>query len=91
MLSCPRKTPPSPESKNEVNFDEAVLRQSASLDRLEERHAIPQPFDPIFSATTLGELLVSFLAGIFGSRIERVPEVATGARPAVVLAGRPTA
>ena len=41
-----------------------VPRQSASLDRLEECPAIPQPFDPIFSATTLGVLLFSFLAGI---------------------------
>ena len=62
-----------------------------SLDRLEECPAIPQPFDPIFPTTTLRVLLFSFLAGIFGSRIERVPDVATGARPAVVLAGRPTA
>jgi hypothetical protein len=42
----------------------AVPRQSVSLDRLEERHAIPQPFDPVFTATTLGVLLFSFLAGI---------------------------
>jgi hypothetical protein len=35
-----------------------------SLDRLEECPAIPQPFDPIFPATTLGVLLFSFLAGI---------------------------
>src|SRR5882724_9183713 len=38
--------------------------QSASLDRLEECPAIPQSFDPIFPATTLGVLLFSFLAGI---------------------------
>jgi hypothetical protein len=50
----------------------AVPRQSASLDRLEECPAIPQPFDPIFPATTLGELLFSFLAGI--SKVLRVGE-----------------
>jgi len=37
---------------------------STSLDRLEGCPAIPQPFDPIFPATTLGELLFSFLTGI---------------------------
>jgi hypothetical protein len=44
--------------------------KAALLDRLEERHAIPQSFDPIFPATTLSVLLFSFLAGI--SKVPRV-------------------
>jgi hypothetical protein len=53
------------------------------LDRLEECPAIPQPFDPIFPATTLDVLLFSFLAGIspvFGSETMKIKLVLFGIR-----------
>jgi hypothetical protein len=53
------------------------------LDRLEECPAIPQPFDPIFPATTLDVLLFSFLAGIspvFGLETMKIKLVLFGIR-----------